>query len=364
MQDRIGANRAALPFIPNVPILRILRVGFGTWHNLADAVKMLTKENFKPKIDDRFIYNLAIWLAVIPALMSAAVVPIMGPIAPGKLLDIEPIASIFPGLVAGLKSFFGDRVYTAAIADLDVGVLFIFAITGLGIFGSVLAGWASNNKFALMGGLRGAAQMVSYEIPLGLSLMGLILIYGTLNVAQMVEYQGAHYFFGGWVPAWGVVVQPLAFFLFFAAAIAENKRIPFDLPEAESEIVAGYFTEYSGMKMGLFMLSEFIHIAVNAMLITTFFFGGYQIPFLYAEGFRFPWGESVALPMLAVLVLQHVAFLVKVVFFCWFQILIRWTLPRFRYDQLMHLGWKSLLPLSLINLLVTAIVLALMGVKG
>lgn len=357
MQDRIGANRAFLPFIPDWKGIRVLRTFFGVWHNIADAIKMLTKENFQPRATDKFVYNLALWFAVVPTLMTAAVIPIMQPVQFGKILDIPLFQSLVPGLVEFMKSTFGDRVITMQVANLNVGLLYIFAITGLGIFGAVLAGWSSNNKFALLGGLRAAAQMISYEIPMGISLMGLILIFGTLSVTDIVRIQGETYFLQGYLPGWGIVVQPFAFFLFLTAAIAENKRIPFDIPEGESEIIAGYYTEYSAMKMGLFMLSEFVQIAIIAMIIATLFFGGYNVPWLHGSGFVFPWGVEVPLPHIVVTLITHLAFMLKVIFFCWFQILIRWTLPRFRYDQLMKLGWKILLPLSIVNLIITSIVM-------
>jgi NADH-quinone oxidoreductase subunit H len=206
----------------------------------------------------------------------------------------------------------------------------------------------------MLGAARAASQMISYEIAMGLAILAMVVTYGTLDLGAMVRAQQGS--IAGVLPAWGIVVQPLAFVLFLTAAIAENKRVPFDLPECESELVAGYFTEYTSMKMGLFMLSEFMEIVVISALVVTFFLGGYGIPGLTAEGFALPGGGVWALPHLAVVALQALAFAVKVFLVGCFQIHIRWTLPRFRFDQLMALGWKGLLPLAAANLVVTACV--------
>jgi len=201
--------------------------------------------------------------------------------------------------------------------------------------------------------------MISYEIAMGLSVMGILMIYETLELQEIVRGQGA--ILWGWLPAWGIVLQPLAFLLFFTAAVAESKRIPFDLPESESELVAGFHTEYSGAKFLMFFTAEFAEMITAAAIITTLFFGGWQIPFLLRDGFYFPWGGSLWLPHLAVVVLQVGAFISKIFLFCWLFILLRWTLPRFRYDQVMRLGWKMLLPLALANVVVTAIVIVARG---
>jgi NADH-quinone oxidoreductase subunit H len=211
--------------------------------------------------------------------------------------------------------------------------------------------------------------MISYEVAMGLSVIGVLMVYGTLELQEIVRAQGV--LIGallpesaaglktavGWLPAWGVFLQPLAFFLFFAAAVAETKRVPFDLPEGESELVAGYHVEYSGGKFLMFFAGEFAEIVTVGGLVTTLFFGGWQVPYLMHDGFHFPWGESLLLPHLAVTVLQVGAFTLKVLFFCWLQILLRWSVPRFRYDQVMRLGWKMLLPLGLANVVVTAIII-------
>jgi NADH-quinone oxidoreductase subunit H len=196
--------------------------------------------------------------------------------------------------------------------------------------------------------------MISYEITLGLTIMGLIMIYGTLNLQEMIRWQGKMFF--GCIPAWGVFMQPIAFLLFLAAGIAETKRIPYDIPEAESEII-GYFTEYSGMKFGMFFMADFLETIMVASLAATLFLGGWQVPWLGAGGFAFPWGGSLTLPGLAVSLLKVGSFSFKVLFLCWLLMMIRWTLPRFRYDQLLRLGWKYLFPASLANLFITAIAL-------
>jgi len=214
-----------------------------------------------------------------------------------------------------------------------------------------LGGWASNNPWSLLGGLRGTAQMISYEIAMGLALISAILFYGSVDLQEMVSAQA------GGPLAWGVVYQPVALILLLTAGIAESKRVPFDLPESESELISGYFTEYSGVKHLMFFMGDFVEVIILSGLVATIFFGGWQVPYLGPAGFVFPWGGQMALPHLAVVLLQVVAFVAKVVALCWFQIVIRWTIPRFRYDQLMRLGWKGLVPLGLANVMVTAAVL-------
>jgi NADH-quinone oxidoreductase subunit H len=322
MQDRIGANRADI-------------MGFtviGLFHPIADALKMLLKEDFIPPAGNRFLHTMGPLLALIPALVTFAVIPF------GDVLHI------------------GDRVVSLQIAELNVGLLYIFAIASIGVYGVAFGGWASNNRYALLGSVRAAAQMFSYEIVLGLSIIGLIMVFGTLQLSELTRAQGELLF--GFLPKWGFVVQPVAFLIFLTAAIAETKRLPFDMPEGESEII-GYHVEYSGMKFGVFFLAEFVEIVVLSAFLATLFFGGWQVPYLYAEGFRFPGGASLAVPHLVVVLLQVTSFFLKLIFFIWLQMLIRWTLPKFRYDQVMKLGWKLLLPLALVNIFVTAIVLLL-----
>lgn len=327
IQDRVGPNRAALNLFGKE------YRAFGLLHPLADAIKMFTKEDTINARADRFLYNLAPFIALIPALVTFAVVPF------GPDVVIE-----------------GKR-YFLQVARIDAGIVYVFAVSSLAVFGVTLAGYSSASKLAMLGGLRASAQMISYEVTMGLSVMGLIVIFGTLEPYQLVVEQGYH--FGGWLPAWGIVVQPLSFIIFLTAAIAENKRVPFDLAEGESEIV-GYFVEYSGMKFGMFFMAEYIEVIVIAGLVSTLFFGGWQVPYLMDTGFVFPWGSTVALGDTVVTLLRIGAFFFKLLFFCWFQLMIRWTLPRFRYDQVMVLGWRKLLPLSLVNLVITAaVVLAL-----
>jgi len=326
LQDRIGANRAAifgkLPF--NLGIVNTM---------IADPIKLFTKEDFVPPGADKLLHTLAPILGLLPLLAAFIVIPF------GDILVL------------------GGREIRLQAANLNVGILYVLAMVSLSVYGVVLGGWASNNRWALLGGIRGAAQMISYEIPLGLSLIGVVLTFGSLDLQEIARAQGQ--LIGGWIPAWGIVYQPLAFLIFLAAGIAESKRIPFDLPEAESELISGYFTEYSGSKQAMFMLGDFIEAIIVAGLITTLFFGGWQVPFLLRDGFHFPWGSSLALPSLLVTLLQVGSFSIKVVFFCWLQIMIRWTLPRFRYDQLINLGWKILLPLALFNVMATALVIIL-----
>jgi NADH-quinone oxidoreductase subunit H len=305
---------------------------------MADGAKMLLKENFKPKAHDKVGYFLAPFIVFSPVLLVFAVVPFGGEVQPGRFFE--------PGSAAA--EFFGDRSYRMQIASLDAGILFVLAVSGIGILGTMLAGWSSNNKFSMLGAARAASQMISYEIAMGMALIAMVVTYGTLDLNDMVQWQRQN--------AWGILVQPLAFLLFLTASIAENKRIPFDLPECESELISGYFTEYTSMKMGLFLLSEFIEIVVISALVVTLFLGGYNLPFLAADGFVFPGGGTWAVGPLGVALLQVLSFSAKVFIVGCFQIQIRWTLPRFRYDQLMDLGWKFLLPIAALNLVVTAIV--------
>jgi NADH-quinone oxidoreductase subunit H len=239
------------------------------------------------------------------------------------------------------------------IAPLDAGLLVVFAFGGISIIGAMLAGWSSSNKFSMLGALRAGSQMISYELVMGLTVLGLILIYGSVDLNSIVERQSGTVL--GFLPAWGIVYQPLAAILFLTAGIAENKRIPFDLPEAESELISGYFTEYSAMKQGMFMLSEFIEIAIIAALFVTLFLGGYNLPWMTDAGFVLPGGAVLELGHGWVVVIQLLTFLAKVVLLCSFQILVRWTLPRFRWDQLLRFAWKFMLPLAIANLVVTAV---------
>jgi len=336
MSDRIGANRAYV----RVPFTQIKLVWMGLFHGMADGLKMLMKEDFKPRTYDQLAYTLAPYVVFAPVLLVFAVIPFGGILDPGKLIP-------------SLATWFGGRTYPMQIANLDAGLLVVFAFSGLTILGTMLAGWSSDNKFSLLGGVRAGSQMISYELVMGLTVMGLILVFGTVDLRRMVTQQSGMIW--GVLPAWGIFYQPVAAVLFLTAAIAENKRIPFDLPEAESELVAGYYTEYSAMKMGLFMFAEFIEIAIVGALFTTLFLGGYNLPFMNDAGFALPGGHVIEMRHGVVVLTQLIVFLAKVFLMCVFQIQIRWSLPRFRYDQMLSFAWKLLLPLTLLNLSITAV---------
>jgi NADH-quinone oxidoreductase subunit H len=385
VQDRVGPNRSSILG---------MRLG-GFIHNFSDVTKLIFKEMFVPGEVNRLYFLIAPFIGFTVILTAFAVIP---------LADTFRV---------------GRYEIPVQVAELNVGILYIFAITSLNVYGIVLAGWASNNKFALLGGLRSAAQMFSYEIPLGLSLVGVFMVFGTLSVNQIVQSQGEVLF--GFLPRWGVFVQPLGCIIFMCAAFAEANRTPFDLPEGESEIVAGFHTEYSGMRFALFYMGEYLALVLSATLITTLFFGGWQVPYVttsdlisnaslvlkillisgavaafigsvlfvgYAKRLRGTWGnkndyEGHVLATLSIgflvacivvlvwlwnadipawgastiaLVSQVGMFVLKVLFFVWFFIWTRWTLPRFRYDQLMGLGWKALIPLSFVNIFITGLV--------
>ena len=317
MQDRIGANRADI-------------FGFtiiGLFHPIADAIKVLTKEDFIPDGADRLFHTIAPFISLTPAIIAFAVIPF-----------------------GGKYELFGHPV-NLIIADLDVGILFIFAFASLGSFGAVIGGWASNNNWSFLGGLRASAQMLSYEVVMGLNIIGVIMVYGTLRLSEIGAMQ-VNFF------DWGIFLQPVGFVLFFTCAIAENKRAPFDVAEAESELVAGYFTEYSGLKFVMFWMGEFLEIVTISALVTTMFFGAWHLPFvsdqMLLEFFKFAGNNGANI--LAILT-NIITFFAKVIFFIWLQMTIRWTLPRFRYDQVMRLGWKMFLPIALINIFITGLVL-------
>jgi NADH-quinone oxidoreductase subunit H len=341
MQDRIGANRASILGIK----------ALGLIHPLADVIKMITKEDTVPTGAHRLLHLWSPFIAVVPAIVSFAVIP-----------------------YGGVYEMWGTRV-SLTVADLDYGVLYVFAVGSIATYGSMLAGWAGNNNFGMLGSIRVSAQMISYEVALGITVVGLFMIFGTLKLSDMgVLQQETFRLFGflehfGWVaagtkwidwitiPMWGIVLQPLPFFMFLTALMAENKRAPFDTPEGESEIVAGYFIEYSGMKFGLYMMGEWIEVVVISALLTAMFLGGWSIPWLPEANiiaFLTPLlGDNMA--NVAAMVLAVHVFLIKVIVLIWFQMLIRWSMPRFRYDQVMDLGWKILLPLSLANIVITAL---------
>ena len=340
MQNRVGPNRA---FIMGKRFPGSAFIG----QIVADALKVLVKEDFEPASSNRWLHRIAPSLAFIPALLMWCVIPF----GPGPM----------PG---------AEGTHWFQIADLNVGLLFVFAVASISVYGATLGAWASNSMYPLLGGLRTAAQMISYEVTLGLNLVPIFMIFGSFSMNDII--------WGQEELAWGFFLNPIAFFLFMAAAIAETKRAPFDLPEAESELAAGYFTEYSGMRFAVFSLGEFIAIVLTGALVAGLFFGGWSIPFvetpvypdqqtlqtLSFEFFGLSGGDVAVVNSVAsnpilgwFTVLQIGIFCLKTLFFVWLQMQIRWTLPRFRYDQLMKLGWVYLLPLSLANLLITAVVM-------
>jgi NADH-quinone oxidoreductase subunit H len=349
MQDRIGANRAD---IAGVTVLGLL-------HPLADVFKLLSKEDLVPTGANRILHGLAPIIAAIPALIAFAVIP-----------------------YGGVYTF-GDYTLSLVAADPDWGLLYIFAIGSIATYGSILAGWASNNNWSLIGGLRVSAQMISYEVTMGLSVVGVFMVFGTLKLTDMAIAQDQTFrllgflevLFGlpvpawlDWIrlPAWGIFYQPLGFLMFLTAIMAENKRPPFDMPEGESEIIAGYHLEYSGMRFGLFYMSEFIEIVVIAGIVATLFLGGWAVPFLSTETIigtisgAFNRDFATALCM----IIHFHVFMAKVIVMIWVQMALRWTLPRFRYDQVMDLCWKIILPLSIVNIFVTgAVLLVAQGAK-
>ena len=346
MQDRIGANRADLGGITLLGLL----------HPAADVIKLMTKEDVVPDGANRVMHLLSPLIAAVPAIIAFAVIP-------------------FGGVYQ-----FGDTTLNLVAADIDWGLLYIFAIGSIAAYGTVIAGWSSNNNWSMLGSLRASAQMISYEVTMGLTVVGVFMVFQTLRLSDMALAQDTSFrIFGflelylglnwGWIdwlrlPAWGIFYQPLGFLMFLAAIMAENKRPPFDIPEGESEIIAGYHLEYSGMRFGLFFMSEFIEIIIIAALTATIFLGGWAVPLLSTDaiigGISPVMGVGFATGLC---VLIHFAtFMLKVIFMIWVQMLLRWSLPRFRYDQVMNLCWKILLPLSIANIFATGLVL--LWVKG
>jgi NADH-quinone oxidoreductase subunit H len=372
IQDRIGPNRAVIRIFG-----RELRL-FGLLHTAADGVKFFFKEDFVPPRADRLLFALAPMLAMAPVLAILAVIPFgdiidpthlwhyvcVGPDHVQLLLDhgqcLDASRAVVPGVTPQLDFPAVPRLGSPAlatnpielvIAPLNVGILWVFALAGQGIVAAALAGASSDNKFSLMGGLRASSQMVSYEVTIGMSLVGAMMVYGTVRLDDMVRWQGEH--------AWGIFVQPLAFLIFFAASVAENKRIPFDLPEAESELVSGYFTEYSGMKFGMFYFAEYMEVVASSMILVTVFLGGWELPWIHRDGLGIAFGTWTiheGISHILVIALQVAAFFGKVLVVCCFQAFVRWSLPRFRYDQLMRLGWRVLLPASLANIFATGVI--------
>jgi NADH-quinone oxidoreductase subunit H len=302
IQNRVGPNRVG---------------PMGLLQPVADIVKLFFKEDIVPTAANKFVHSLAPLISLIVALSTFAVIPF------GNTIHL-----------------FGHD-YKLMIADVNVGLLYLLALSSLGVYGITLSGWSSNNKYSLLGGLRSSAQMISYELSLGLSIIGVLMISGSLQLDKIVVHQGNYLF--GFLPKWNIILQPLGFITFVVAYFAETNRLPFDLPEAEPELVGGYHTEYSGMKFGLFFLAEYANMITASAVITTLYLGGWQFPFIESFGFS----------PLAVSLLQVAAFGVKVALVLLFFIIVRWTIPRFRYDQLMNIGWKVMLPLAILNIIIT-----------
>lgn len=299
MQDRIGPDRAG---------------PFGLLQPIADAVKMFTKEEMIPAQSDKLLFILGPCIAMLTACMTGVVIPW------GNTLIIN------------------EHTYSLQITDVNIGILYVFGVVSIGVYGIMIGGWASNNKFALLGAIRASSQMISYELAMGMSIIALVMTTGTLSIREIVEQQqGFH---------WNVIYQPLGFLLFIICAFAECNRTPFDLPECETELVGGYHTEYSSMKLGFFLFAEYINMFISSAIIASLYFGGYNFPFIHSMG----------LPHNVVALLGTVIFFAKIFFFIFLFMWVRWTIPRFRYDQLMHLGWRIMIPLSILNVLLTGVV--------
>ena len=304
LQDRPGPNRAG---------------PFGLLQPLADGLKLITKEEVIPNSANKALFILGPGLAMTAALMTCAVVPW------GNKIEM-----------------FGRNI-ALQIADINIGILYVFGVVSMGVYGIMIGGWASNNKFSLMAALRGASQAISYELAMGLSLIALLMLTGSLSLKSIVEQQMSEGRF------WNIAYQPLGFLIFFICAMAECNRTPFDLPEAENELNFGYHQEYSSMKLGFYLFSEYINMFISSTIMATMFFGGYDVPF-FDEAAHADWGNWLA-------VLGIVSLMIKVVIFIFVFMWIRWTIPRFRYDQLMNLGWKKLIPLALANMVITGAVI-------
>ena len=302
LQDRPGPNRAG---------------PFGLFQPLADGLKLINKEEIIPTNANKWLFILGPGMAMTAALMTCAIVPW------GATIEV-----------------FG-RTVDLQIADINIGILYVFAVVSMGVYGVMIGGWASNNKFSLMAALRGASQAISYELAMGLSLIALLMITGSLSLRTIVEQQVGH--------KWNIIYQPLGFFIFFICAMAECNRTPFDLPEAENELNFGYHQEYSSMKLGFYLFSEYINMFISSAIMATMFFGGYDLPFVTSH---------LTNPNIAAIV-GIIVLMVKVVMFIFLFMWIRWTIPRFRYDQLMDLGWKKMIPLALFNMVVTGFLILL-----
>jgi NADH-quinone oxidoreductase subunit H len=305
LQDRRGPNRAG---------------PFGLLQPMADGLKLFMKEEIIPLASSKFLFILGPMLAMITATMTSAVIPW------GTTIDIA------------------GRQVPLQIADINIGILYVFGVVSLGVYGIMIGGWASNNKFSLLAAVRGASQMISYELAMGLALIAVLMISGSLRMSVIVQEQIQN--------GWNIIYQPLGFLIFFVCALAECNRTPFDLAEAENELNFGYHQEYSSMKLGFFLFAEYINMFISSVVMATLFFGGYDIPFVNETA----WGNAWWVGLVGFGVLMLKAF-----FFIFVFMWIRWTIPRFRYDQLMNLGWKNLLPLALVNMLLTAVVVLLLN---
>lgn len=305
LQDRVGPNRAG---------------PFGIFQPLADGGKLFFKEEIIPFTSNKLLFILGPCLAMLTAMMTSAVIPW--------------------GNEVHFTLFGQDRVVPLQIADINIGLLYIFGVVSTGVYGIMIGGWASNNKFSLMAAMRGASQVISYELAMGISIIALLMLTGSLSMKTIVEQQ-----INGSV--WNIVYQPLGFFIFLVCAFAECNRAPFDLPEAENELNFGYHQEYSSMKLGFYLFAEYINMFISSVILATLYFGGYDMPFV---------DESKLSVNLAALI-GIVALMIKAFIFIFIFMWVRWTLPRFRYDQLMNLGWKSLIPLALLNMFVTGAVI-------
>lgn len=308
IQDRVGPDRAG---------------PFGILQPLADGIKFFMKEEIIPNVSNKTLFVLGPCVAMITALMAGVVIPWGGSI-----------------VINGVE-------YSLQIADINIGILYIFAVVSIGVYGIMIGGWASNNKFSLLGAIRASAQMISYELAMGLSIIALIMVTGTLSMKEITLMQGGGV--GSDWNMWNIVYQPVGFMIFIICAFAECNRMPFDLPETETELVGGYHTEYSSMKLGFYLFAEYINMFVSSAVMATLYFGGYNFPFM----------NDLGLSQNAITIIGTIGLFIKIFFFIFFFMWIRWTLPRFRYDQLMNLGWKGLIPLAIVNLLVTGLVMIL-----
>lgn len=306
LQDRIGPDRAG---------------PFGLLQPIADGVKMFMKEDFIPNQSERWLFIMGPGVFMFVACMTSAVIPW------GTTLTL-----------------FGANI-DLQVTDINIGILYIMGFVSLGVYGIMIGGWSSNNKYALYGAIRASSQMISYELAMGLSIIAIVMLTGTLSLREMAEQQAATWL--GFFPKWNVFMQPLGFVIFFTCALAECNRAPFDLPECETELVGGYHTEYSSMKLGFFLFAEYINMFVSSAVTATVFFGGYNFP-----GIDPDWLGGLMGP---------IVLFAKIFFFIFVFMWIRWTLPRFRYDQLMHLGWKILVPLAIVNMLLTGGGILLLG---